>query len=123
MAARLPEDFAGDWIDGFNEHDLERVLAHYSPDVELVSPFYLRFTGGRSDSVRGIGELRAYFEAAFARYPELRFTLLEVAAGARSLCLRYHTNIGDRIAMEYFEGPPSGAATRVVCHYLDERGQ
>lgn len=113
------EAFAHDWIDAFNARDLNRILRHYSSDVELISPIYLQFTGGRTDTVQGIAALRDYFGQALERYPELRFTLLEVASGTRSVAIRYHTNLGDRTAIECFEGPPQGPASRVVCHYLD----
>lgn len=29
-------DFAHEWIAAWNAHDLERILAHYADDVELV---------------------------------------------------------------------------------------
>lgn len=111
------EAFARDWIDAFNARDLNRILRHYSAEVELISPIYLRFTAGRTDTVRGIASLREYFAQALERYPDLRFTLLEVACGTRSVAIRYHTNLGNRIAIECFEGPPEGAASRVFCHY------
>jgi ketosteroid isomerase-like protein len=112
--------FAQEWVEAFNEHDLERILSHYAEDVRLVSPFYLQFTDGGSDELNGRSELRHYFGTALRRYPELRFTLLEVAAGSRGPCIRYHTNLGDRIAMEAFELDASGKASRVLCHYKSD---
>lgn len=110
--------FAEEWIDAFNSHDLERILSHYSDEIQLISPVYLRFTDGGSDQASGIGALRDYFSTALHRYPELRFTLLEVGEGARGPCVRYHTNLGDRIAMECFELDAAGRAIRVLCHYV-----
>jgi hypothetical protein len=112
-------DFALDWIAAFNAGDLPRILSHYADAVELISPIYLDFTGGESDQVSGKTALAGYFGAALTRHPDLRFTLLEVARGTRSLCLRYHSNVGDRIAMECFERDASGKALRVTCHYID----
>lgn len=112
------EAFAHDWIDAFNARDLDRILRHYSADIELVSPIYLGFTGGRTDMVRGTAALRDYFAQALERHPALRFTLLEVACGTRSIAIRYHTNLGNRVAIECFEGPPKGPASRVLCHYV-----
>lgn len=110
--------FAEEWIGAFNARDLERILSHYSVGIELISPLYLRFSNGQSDTVRGIGELRTYFGSALQRYPELRFTLLEVGKGSRGPCIRYHTTLGDRIAMEAFEVNTDGKAERVLCHYV-----
>jgi hypothetical protein len=111
---------AREWVDAFNKHDLERVLSHYSDDIQLVSPFYLQFTAGHTDELNGISELRHYFGTALQRYPELRFSLLDVAEGSRGPCIRYHTNLGDRIAMEAIELDASGKATRVLCHYKSD---
>jgi hypothetical protein len=112
--------FAKEWVEAFNEHDLERILSHYAEDVRLVSPLYLQFNDGRNDELNGIAELRHYFGTALQRYPELRFNLLEVAEGSRGPCIRYHTNLGDRIAIEAIELNPSGKAARVLCHYKSD---
>lgn len=119
MTAMTAEAFARDWVEAFNGRDLERILGHYAPDVELTSPVYLRFTGGRTDTLNGIDALRDYFGWALEHYPELHFTLIEVAAGNRSVCARYHTNLGDRIAIECFEGAPLEPVSRVLCHYVE----
>lgn len=110
--------FAREWIDAFNAGDLERILSHYAQEVELVSPLYLRFTQGRTDRVAGLEELRHYFGTALGLYPDLRFTLLEVAEGSRGPCIRYRTSLGDRVAMECFEMDHDGKARRVLCHYV-----
>jgi len=38
-----------EWIDAWNSHDLNRIMAHYCDDVELVSPIVIKLTG-RSDA-------------------------------------------------------------------------
>lgn len=112
-------ELAIEWIAAFNSGDLARILSHYADTVELISPIYLDFTGGESDQVSGKPALARYFGTALARHPDLRFTLIEVARGTRSLCLRYHSSVGDRIAIECFERDASGKAIRVMCHYVD----
>jgi ketosteroid isomerase-like protein len=118
MSIADAQAFAEDWIEGFNSKDLARILPHYTDDVKLISPIYLRWTDGRTDTVVGVDELERYFATALQRYTDLRFTLLEVAEGTRSLCIRYHTNLGGRIAMECFERNEAGKAERVTCHYV-----
>ena len=112
--------FAKEWVEAFNSHDLERILGHYAPTIELISPLYLRFTGGLSDAVHGIDGLRQYFGGALNRYPDLCFTLLEVAAGSRGICIRYRSNLEARIAMECIEFDAGGKAVRALCHYVME---
>lgn len=119
LLSSMARRFAEEWIDAFNASDLDRILALYSPAIELVSPLYHRFTGGRTDTIRGIADLRAYFDGALGRFPALTFTLLDLAIGSRSICLRYHSNVADHVAMECFELDAAGRATRALCHYAD----
>ena len=50
-------EFAQDWVDAWNSHDLERILAHYDDQVLLVSPIALKLLGG-DGTVRGKAALR-----------------------------------------------------------------
>lgn len=109
---------AAAWVDDFNSHELERILAHYADEVELISPLYLRFSGGTADALNGKTALRDYFGAALAANPQLHFDLLEVAAGTRGYCVRYRSNLGDMTAMECAELDAKGLIRRVVCHYV-----
>lgn len=106
---------AEDWIAGFNAHDLTRILAHYHEDVVLNSPIAARLTGHAR--VEGKEALAAYFKLGLQRAPELKFTLIEVLPGANSLCIRYHSNLGDNTACECMEVGSDGRIVRVLCHY------
>ncbi len=44
-------EFAREWIESWNSHDLERILAHYTEDFEMSSPLIVeRLEGPRGDS-------------------------------------------------------------------------
>lgn len=47
MDKAFAEQFAADWIDAWNAHDLDRVLAHYSDDFEMSSPVIVQIAGDR----------------------------------------------------------------------------
>ncbi|WP_037502952.1 nuclear transport factor 2 family protein [Sphingomonas jaspsi] len=112
------EAFAHEWINAFNSHELDRIIALYADDVRLTSPLYLRYTAGASATVQGIEPLRSYFGSALQRYPDLRFTLLDVATGVDGPCIRYHSNVGDHVAMEAFSLDRERRIVRVWCHYV-----
>jgi hypothetical protein len=38
ITRELAERFAHEWIEAWNSHDLERILAHYSDDFVMSSP-------------------------------------------------------------------------------------
>jgi ketosteroid isomerase-like protein len=45
--------FAEAWIDAWNAHDLDRILAHYTEDSVMSSPVIVSLTGEASGQLRG----------------------------------------------------------------------
>ena len=90
-----PHDFAAAWIAAWNAHDLEAVLAHYSPDIEFRSPLARRLTGdGR---VVGIDALRAYWARGLSIHTNLAFDLETVLEGDGCLTLVYRNERRQRV--------------------------
>ncbi len=110
------QQWAQHWIDAWNSHDVDRVLVRYADDVEMTTPFVARATGDPSGSVRGKANVRAYCRGALERMPDLHFELLDVLAGAESLCIYYQTAQGLR-AVEWVLLGSDGRAVRTVAHY------
>ncbi len=115
MAEFTPSVFAREWIEAWNAHDVDRVLAHYEDDFEMSSPFIAAFTGVASGRLRGKAEIRRYWKIALERVPDLRFELLEVFSGVRSLVIRYRGHKGP--VAEVFHFGPSGKVTAASAHY------
>ena len=67
------ERFAAEWAQAWNDRAVERVLAHFHPDVVFKSPTALGLLG--SPVVRGKEALRAYWTTALGRIGSLRFTV------------------------------------------------
>ncbi len=111
--------FAEEWIAAWNAHDLERILAHYADDVELMSPFVVKLTGQSDGLVRGKAALRDYFARGLKAYPALRFDFVRLYAGVRSCVLEYRSVNGLRTA-ETMEFDEHGKVRRVLAHYYDE---
>ena len=112
------EEFARDWVDAWNAHDLARVLAHYTEDFEMSSPFIAQFTGEAAGTLKGKERVAAYWRTAFERFPDLRFELLSVLAGASSLVIYYQTSFGRKTA-EVFFFKEQGLVDRAAAHYCD----
>jgi hypothetical protein len=92
------------WINAWNAHDIEAVLAGYADDIVLHSPRAASWDPSRKDgAIRGKAALRAYFEAALQRFPALRMTLLSVYADAR-----------DGVIVEYINSPTPGTELYVL---------
>jgi len=90
--------FAADWERDWNAHDLDALLAHYRDDVEFTSPVADRLVPGSGGVIRGRAALRAYFEQGLRRMPDLRFEVLNLFVGVRTLVIEYRNQNGGRVA-------------------------
>ena len=115
MDAQAVQAFAQEWLRGWNERDLEALLAHYTEDVEFQSLLAIRVLGETSGIVRGRECLREYFGkllAAFPGSPELE--LLGVFRGVDSLVVQFQSK--GRRAAEMMELNGEGKVRRALAH-------
>lgn len=112
--------FAERWVEDWNSHDLDRILAHYAEEVTITTPMIRLAAGGDTDTLRGKRALAAYWAAALERIPDLRFRLRDVAAGVDSLALYYDSVLGRR-AIEVMHFDEAGRVCRVVAHYTQAK--
>lgn len=116
LSRTFADHFAAEWIAAWNAHDLPRILSHYAEDFEMASPYIAQIAGEPSGKLKGRAAVGAYWSAALARMPELRFELREVLLGAASLVLVYQGARG--LAAEMFEFDAHGLVVRAAAHYL-----
>lgn len=108
--------FARDWIEAWNAHDLERILAHYCDDFEMSSPLIVERGFEPSGVLKGKAAIRPYWQRGLAAHPPLRFELDFVTCGVSSLTLVYRNQRGAQ-ATEVLFFNPEGQVTRGVAHY------
>lgn len=98
------KEFAADWIDAWNTHDLDRILAHYSDDIEFTSPFVVQRGIDPNGTVVGKQALTEYWGPALTPESTLRFELINVLVGVKTVAVLYLTNAGgvERQAVEVF---------------------
>ena len=108
--------FAREWIAAWNAHDLERVLSHYSPGVELTSPIAAERVPGSGGYIRGEAELRAYWEPALAANPDLHFALEAVLTAVDGCTILYRNQRGQLVAESVFWND-TGMVTRAAVAY------
>ncbi|MGJ8621688.1 MAG: YybH family protein [Yoonia sp.] len=94
--------FAATWEEAWNSHDLDRIMAHYSDGIVFRSKKAAALVG--NGKVKGKPALRAYWEAALARQPDLRFRVQSVFEGHQMMVMTY-LNHRDVLAAEtlYFD--------------------
>lgn len=109
------EHFASDWIDSWNSHDLNRILAHYADSFEMSSPMIVQIAGEPSGTLKGKDAVRAYWAKALQLNPDLRFALLSTLIGVNSITLYYRSVRG--LVAEVFHFGPDQKVVRAYAHY------
>lgn len=110
------EKFAAEWIESWNSHDLDRILSHYSDDVEATTPMIKVALGIESGTLRGKDLARRYWQAALERVPDLHFQLIECTQSVESIALYYKSVMG-KMAIEVMFFDEDGKVSRVIAHY------
>ncbi len=95
-------EFATNWINDWNSHDIERILSHYAQTIEFHSPKVSIFTEGAKTYFSTREELRPYFLRALANRPNLHFKLIQTCADANGIALVYQNDI-DAIGVELMD--------------------
>jgi predicted ester cyclase len=116
LQASFAREFAQDWVDAWNSHDLERILTHYDDEVLLVSPVALKLLGG-DGTVRGKAALREYFLRGLEAFPDLRFDLIDALWGTETIVVYYINNVRGSKTAEVMLLNPAGKIRRVWANY------
>jgi ketosteroid isomerase-like protein len=116
-AVRLPEGWAAAW----NAHDLDRVLAHYSDDFEMTSPFIVKLMGEPSGTLKGKEQVAAYWRRALDGITDSHFDVVDVFAGVGSVVVYYKAVLGLLACEVFFDG--QGQVGKAVAHYSDRLQQ
>jgi ketosteroid isomerase-like protein len=112
QAQRLAEE----WYAAWNDHDLDRILSHYSDGVVFVSPFAVEIADRPDGRLEGKEALRAYFGAALERFPDLHFEPIALMVGLDSVVLHYRS-VQNLAAAELMRVGGDGLVTEVIAHY------
>ncbi|HKW91654.1 MAG TPA: nuclear transport factor 2 family protein [Methylomirabilota bacterium] len=118
MTKAQAQALAQEWIEAFNNHDLERILSHYADAVELKSLLVTKLLGDSAGTVRGKPALRSYFAKGLAASPDLRFELLDVFPGVSSVAVYLRSSVRG-LQLEVMELDGDGQIARVLVHHRD----
>jgi ketosteroid isomerase-like protein len=105
------------WIDAWNSHDLERVLALYSDETEMTSELIPRLGFDPTGTVRGKDALRAYWRKGLEMLPNLHFTLIDVYVSPDSLVVLYSNERGAKMC-EYLRLNADGKIRQGSANHL-----
>ena len=89
--------FAQAWVQAWNAHDVDGVLAHFHDDVVFTSPVAARLLPETGGVVRGKPALRDYWLTALGALPDLHFELVAVYEGESMLVINYRNHRGQLV--------------------------
>jgi len=115
------EEFVREWIEGWNAHDLERVLAHYADDFEMTSPLIVQRLGIADGKLKGKEAVRRYWSQGLASMPDLHFNLIDVIVGVNSVAIVYESQTMSRTVVEYIQFDERKLGVRAEGLYGDVR--
>ena len=116
MNRESAEQFANDWINGWNTHDLQSILSHYSDDFEMSSPVITQVTGNPDGVLKGKQAVGEYWSKALQLFPDLKFTHICTLLGMNSVVIHYYGATGKRVA-EVFTFNSAGLVCKAHAHY------
>lgn len=110
------------WEEGWNDEDVDVIMAPFAPTVVFSSPFVSRLTGDASvTSVEGYDAVRQYVADSFTRAtPGIRYTLDATFACTDSVVLLYtvhHPTGGDLPGADYLRLDADGRIVEWRSHY------
>ncbi len=116
LTERDSQQFAHDWFDAWNRHDVNGILALFAESAETRSPLVARLAGNRQCLVRGKAALRLYFSSLLRLCADLRFEPIDCFIGTQSVVLHYTGWTCLRVA-EVVEFDRQGKVARTTSHY------
>jgi ketosteroid isomerase-like protein len=110
------QKLATEWIAAWNSRDLDQVLALYTADCEMTSPYIAKLGFHAGGTLRGKDHLRAYWSKALTLRPKLHFTLIEAFVSPDSVALLYHNEFGKQVC-EYLRLDEAGLIRQASGNY------
>ena len=109
-------EFAQEWLHAWNSHDLNKIMDHYSENIDFVSPIIQQMQVNAAGKITNKKDLRDYFSKALKKYPDLHFEFYHELKGADSIVLVYES-MNNSLSAEYMEQNSEGKVTKVRAHY------
>ena len=109
-------DFAQKWVMAWNSHDLNKIMEHYSENIDFVSPIIQQMEVNAEGKITNKNDLRDYFLKALQKYPDLHFELYHELKGSHSIVLFYRS-VNNSFSAEYMELNNEGKVSKVRAHY------
>lgn len=109
-------EFANNWISDWNSHDFEKILSHYSDDLEVTTPMIKMSLGIDTGTLKGKAAVANYWQAALKKLPDLHFELIEVTESINSVAI-YYRSVMNKRAIEVMFFNDQGKVNKMIAFY------
>jgi hypothetical protein len=116
LTKEFADNFCAEWIAAWNSHNLANILAHYSDDFEMSSPYIAQIGAEPSGVLKGKQAIAEYWSKALSRNPTLHFEHHATLIGTESLVIYYRGARG--MAAEIFFFETTGKVYKAAAHYM-----
>ncbi len=101
-----------EWINAWNDRDMQQIMEHYSEEVEFYSPTVVQRWGKNDGKLSGKAELQKHFLKGFELAPTLHFELIDILTGMDGVLIVYKRESG-KIVADYVVPDEEGKAKLV----------
>ena len=95
MSAALCKQIANNWMDAFNEHDIEKLLCLYDENALHFSPKLLERKPETLGLIKGKKALRDWWTDAFNRLPTLQYSPTKFIAEIDCIFIEYIRSVAN----------------------------
>lgn len=110
------QKFAKEWIEAWNSHDMDRILSHYSDDVEITTPMIKIALDIETGTLKGKAAVADYWSKALKKFPDLTFELIDVTQSVDSIAL-YYKSVMNKTSIEVMFFDEQGLVRKIIAHY------
>jgi len=115
MKSEIVNKFCLEWLEAWNEHDLDKIMTHYASDFEMSSPAIKQIMNEPTGVIKGKEQVRVYWEKALSMNPNIYFELISLYLGANSVVIHYKGHRG--LSAEVFFFNSEGKVKSAFAHY------
>ena len=107
---------ANEWIEAWNEHNIERIVSQYSSDIEYTTPLAVKLLNFKDGTIIGIKDLKKYFNNTLSISVDLKFELINVCFSVNSIVICYKSVLA-REVVEVLFLDQKFKIYRAIAHY------
>lgn len=110
------KQFAKEWIEAWNSHNLEEILIHYTEDIEITTPMIKMALGSDDGTLKGKTAVADYWKRALEKLPDLHFELYEVTEGVGCVSLFYKSVLEKKAVETMFFNEEGKIYKMIACY-------